>query len=329
MFRPVSCHSSERMKFFLHVNTLKLGPRVRTPNFRIAFPVLVMAFATMGCDKLGLGNGGSPTTPTPSGPLTPGTAVVYTAVGASDAMGVGSSVVCSATNLFSDCPDGLGYVPVTARLLKAQGYSVTLRNMGIATAVISRTFQTLGQQHNRTILGNFIDSEMPFVLANSTLVTVFAGGNDVNTITAALGGGAGGSDPAGYIDRQIIQFGTDYATLIAGIRERASGTRIVVINLPNLGILPNLAGASLQQRQAAQRAAVGMTVNVINKLQNVTIVDLMCDSRTYLPSTYSADGFHPSDAGHAFIASEVVLAATTGYHAPRASCSQMTTVPTT
>ena len=33
------------------------------------------------------------------------------------------------------------------------------------TAVIGRDFQTLGQQFNRTIVGNFIDQEMPFVLA--------------------------------------------------------------------------------------------------------------------------------------------------------------------
>ena len=34
-------------------------------------------------------------------------------------------------------------------------------------------------------------------------------------------------------------------------------------------------------------------------------VDLMCDARSYLASTYSSDGFHPSDAGYAFIAGEL------------------------
>ncbi len=282
-----------------------------------------MACATTGCTTAG---GSTPTTPTPADPLTPGLAVVYSAIGSSDATGHGSSNECVIP--FAECPDGLGNVQVAIRTLKARGFTVTSRNLGIPTAVISRTFQALGQQYGRTIAGNFIDSEMPFILPDSTLVTIFAGANDVNTITAALGGGAGGSDPAGYIDRQVSSFGTDYTTLVNGIRTRASKTRIVVLNLPNLGALPYLTGTSLQQRQAAQRAAVGMTVNVINRLPNVAVVDLMCDPRTYLASTYSSDGFHPSDAGYAFIAGEVVLASTTTtYPPPRSTCPQMTLVP--
>ena len=249
--------------------------------------------------------------------------MVYTAIGASDAMGRGSSVECLP---LVDCPNGMGYVPVTVRTLRARGFTVTSLNLGIGTAVISRTFQTLGQQYGREIVTNFIDSEVPFVLSNSTLVTVFAGGNEVNTITAALGGGAGGADPAGYIDRQVTQFGSDYSSLLSSIRERAGSARMVVLNLPNLGALPYLAGASLLQRQAAQRAAVGMTT-AINRLPNVVVVDLMCNPQTYLASTFSSDGFHPSDAGYAFIAGEVVLAATTSYRDPATTCAQMSTVP--
>jgi hypothetical protein len=60
----------------------------------------------------------------------------------------------------------------------------------------------------------------------------------------------------------------------------------------------------------------------------VRVVDLMCDSRSYVASNYSADGLHPNDAGHAFIASEVVKAITgTTYPAPSSSCSGMTLVP--
>ena len=101
----------------------------------------------------------------------------------------------------------------------------------------------------------------------ATVVTIFAGINEVNVITAALGGGAGGSDPNGYIDAQVRAFGTDYATLLAGIKARvAAGTpRIVALNVPNAAGLPYLAGASLAQRQAAQRLAVGMTRTVVNR----------------------------------------------------------------
>jgi lysophospholipase L1-like esterase len=281
--------------------------------------VAVMA----GCSKLGIGDK-SPTSPTP--PPGVGSTIFYTAVGASDAMGVGSTSICV---LFAtECPNGMGYVPVTVRQLKAQGFTVTHLNLGIPTAVIGRDFQTLGRQYNREIAGNFIDQEMPFVQTTATVVTIFAGVNEVNTVTAALGGGAGGSDPAGYIDRQVTQFGADDATLLAGVRARAANARIVVLNVPNLAGLPFLANASLQQRQAAQRASVGMTTTVINRLPNVTVIDLLCDARSYLPANYSSDGLHPNDAGYAFIANEVVLAATLSpYPTPVASCAQMTIVP--
>jgi len=219
---------------------------------------------------------------------------------------------------------------VTGRTLMAQGFTVRVDNLGIQTSVIGADFAQLGANYGRTIVGNFIDSEMPFVKSDTTVVSIFAGGNEVNTITAALGGGAGGLDPLGFIDNQVKAFGVDYNTLIAGIRARAAQTRIVILNVPNLAGLPFLSGASLPQRQAAQRAAVGMTRTVVNPLasDSVAIVDLMCDSRTYQPSIYYSDGFHPNDAGYAFIASEVVKAITTnGYPRPQTACTAMTLVP--
>jgi len=224
----------------------------------------------------------------------------------------------------------MGYVPVSTRQLRAQGFAVTLLNLGIPTSVLGRDFQTLGQQYNRFIAGNFIDQEMNFILPNSTLVTIFAGINEVNVITAALGGGAGGADPNAYMDAQVRAFGTDYATLLGGIQNRAGSPRIIVLNVPNPTGLPYLAGTSLAQRQAAQRIAVAMTKTVVNPLAtgNLVVVDLMCDARSYLPSNYFSDGLHPNDSGYAFIASEVVRAVTSAsYPAPQASCSGMTLVP--
>ena len=152
-------------------------------------------------------------------PPSAGATIIYAAIGASDALGVGSSVPCLP---FVDCPDGMGYVQVASRQLRAQGFSVTVSNLGVPTSVIGRDFELLGQQYNRQILGNFIDQELPLIRQNTTLVTIFAGGNEVNTITAALGGGAGGSNPAAYIDQQVAAFGADYTTLLQGIRSRAA-----------------------------------------------------------------------------------------------------------
>lgn len=260
----------------------------------------------------------SPTAP--SGPPPAGSAIVYSVVGASDAIGFGSSQPCF---LFEDC-NGTGYVWVVGRALRAQNYSVTISNLGIPAAVISRRFQDLGTQNGRTIGGNFIDQQMPFVRSNAGLVTIFAGANDVNTITAALGNGAGGSDPTAYVDQKVSEFGADYQTLLNGIRQQAPQARIIVINLPNLAALPYLATASLPQKQAAQRASVRMTTTVINTLPGVTVIDLMCDARVYQSSFYSGDGFHPSDAGYATLGNEIVRAFTSSsYPAPSSSCSFM------
>ncbi len=290
---------------------------------RIGLTVAALTVA-ISCSKLGLGDK-SPTAP--SGPPAAGSTIVYTAVGASDATGVGSSNLCAPFATETTCPDGMGYVPVTVRQLKAQGFTVTHRNLGLPTAVISRGFQTLGQQFNRTIAGNFIEQEMNFVLSNSTVVTIFAGINEVNTVTSALGGGAGGANPNGYMDTQIQAFATDYATLLAGIRAVAASARIIVLNVPNAAGLPYLTGVSLAQRQAAQRLSIGMA-RAVNALANVTVVDLMCDARSYAAANYSSDGLHPNDAGYAFIASEVVKAITTSsYPAAQNSCTAMYIVP--
>jgi len=268
--------------------------------------------------------GGSPTQP--SGVPSAGSTIVWAAIGASDVAGVGSSVVCP----LIDCADGRGYVAVTARTLRAQGFTIDLLNLGIPTAVIGRDFETLGQQYNRTIVGNFIDQEAPFVQKNATLVTIFAGLNEINTVTAALGAGAGGSDPNGYIDAQVRAFSADFSTLLRIVSDRAGSPRRVILNVPNPAGMPYLASASLAQRQAAQRAAVGMTRTVVNPLasSNTVIVDLMCDARSYQPATFSSDGLHPNDAGYAFIAGEVVRAITSAsYPAPQGSCSFMSIVP--
>ena len=283
-------------------------------------PVLVVLLAAAGCSKLGNGDG-NPSPTEPSGPPAAGSSLAYSAVGASDVMGIGSTTPCF---LFEDC-NGTGYVWVAARQLRAQGYTVTVASLGIPAAVISRTFQDLGSQNGRTIGGNLIEQEMPFVSRTANVVTVFTGANDVNTITAALGNGAGGSDQSGYIDQKVGTFAADFITLINGIRARAGSARIIVLNLPNMSGLPYLATASLAQKQAAQRASVRMTTTAINTMQGVTVIDLMCDARMYQGSIYSSDGFHPNDSGYALIGAEIVKAVTSSsYAAPRSSCSQMT-----
>ena len=207
--------------------------------------------ATAACSKLS----NNQTPAAPSGPLAPGSAIVYTAVGASDAAGVGSSGVCVP---FTDCPNGMGYVPVTVRALQARSYPVRLLNLGIPTAVVGRDVQSLGAQYGRTILGNFVDNELPFVQTDSTVTTIFGGVNDVITLVSALGQGASGGNPQAFVDAQVRAFTSVYASLVSGIRSRAPGSRIVALNLPNVGALPYFAGRAARPAPGATAAVGGV-----------------------------------------------------------------------
>ena len=281
---------------------------------------LIAAVGSIACNNGGIDS------PTGPGPIPqPNTTIYYAAIGASDANAVGSTVPCVP---YSDCPDGRGYVQVATRELKARGFTVNLNNLGFPAHVLSRRLQDLGTQYGRTMTGNFIQLQAPFVIENTTLVTIFAGANDVDTIIAALGGGAGGADETAYINSQVDAFGQDFATLIGMMRDRAPSARIVVLNLPNMGGLPRRARAPLRQRRAEQMISVGINSRVINPhaSSGILVIDLMCDPRSAMASTYASDGFHPSDTGHAWIAAEVVAASTTSYRAPATSCPQMTVV---
>ena len=266
-------------------------------------------------------------TPTGPGPVPqPNTTIYYTAIGASDAIGYGSTAVCLP---FENCPNGRGYVQVATRELRARSFTVDLNNLGFPAHVLSARIESLGTRYGRTMTGNFIERQAPFVISNTTLVTIFAGANDVDTIVAALGGGAGGADETAYINSQIDAFGQDFATLMNMVRDRAPSARIIVLNLPNMAGLPRRASAPIRQRRGEQLLSVGITTKVLNPQvsSGVLVLDLMCDPRSYQQSTYSSDGFHPSDTGYAWIAAEVVSAATTSsYRAPASSCAQMSLV---
>jgi lysophospholipase L1-like esterase len=284
----------------------------------VALACLAGLFAS-GCSK------DSPAAP--SGPPAAGTPIYYTAVGASDAIGFGSSAPCIP---FTECPDGAGYVQQIARQLKGQGSTVTVVNLGIPGAVIGPGVQSLAAQYGRTVPSNFIDGEVPFVPRNSTLITIFAGGNDVNTIGATIRSGAGGGDPWSFIDQQVKAFGGEYTTLISRIRERVPGARIVVANLPNFAAIPMTSGFTVEERQMMQKISVGISTQVINPLasQGIPVVDLLCNSQFSSPSIFSSDGFHPNDSGYTILASEMMKAiSASGITAPAGACALMAVVP--
>ena len=162
----------------------------------------------------------------------------------------------------------------------------------------------------------------------TTHVTIFAGGNDANTIGFAARS-LGGADPNGYVDAQVRQWGTDLEDLVARIRARAPNTRIVALNLPNLAAAPYLGANPTAEKSLMQRVAVGLSdkVNALTS-RGVLVVDLMCDARLYLASNYSSDGFHPNDGGYAVFAELTLPALRDGTNrAPSTACAQRALFP--
>jgi lysophospholipase L1-like esterase len=285
--------------------------------------VVTVALAASGCDyvkdKLS-----SPTSPTPVGPPATGAAISYTAMGASDALGVGGSVQCG---LFAPCDNGTGYVQVAARELRAQAHDVSLINLGIPAAVLSPTIQRIARDRGRDVPANFVDQEMAFLAPGATLVSVFGGANDANALGYALQQGAGGADVNGYIDAQVRAFGADYDHLVQGIRSRAPGAYVVILNVPNLALMPYASGYSLAERQALQRIAVGFNREANRQAgSGVSVIDLMCDAGVYDRSRVSSDGFHPNDAGYAYLAQRLLAVINGASSSPASACSQMQAV---
>jgi lysophospholipase L1-like esterase len=261
----------------------------------------------------------------PAGP-TPGEPIRYSALGASDGIGYGGSVPCVP---FTVCNNGTGYVQRLTRQLAERG-PVTLLNLSIPAAVLSPTIETIGVRLGRTVPGNFLEREAPFVATNSNVVTIFAGGNDANVLAQSVRAGDGGGDIRGYLDGQIRQWGDDYLAVVRRVRDRAPQARIVVLNLPNLGAAPYAAGESVSHRSILQYISVGLADRT-NALaaHNVVVVDLMCRTDIYSAANFSSDGFHPNDAGYAVMADMLwpyLLSGTPP--APSSSCAARTIVPT-
>jgi len=283
-----------------------------------AAAVVLLTFATIAC------GGGDMTGPSPVGPPASTAAIHYSAIGASDANGVGSSVPCFP---FTVCDDGMGYVPVLVRQLRATR-QVTLLNLGIPAAVLGPAVEAIARQIGREVPGNFVDQIMPFVPRESTLVTVFGGTNDANIIGDAIEQGRAGTDIPGYIDTQARAFGADYTRLIAGIRSRAPASFIVVVNVPNAAAMPFATRYPLEHRRVLQTIAVALSRESNRQAgPGVAVVDLMCNPTIYATTHFAADGFHPNDAGHAEIARQLKAIIDGGPSpAPAASCSMMTSV---
>lgn len=311
----------------------RLGPMV-------ALVGVVLGLAS--CSQLGQATG--------SDPLATQHTYIYTAVGASDAVGFGSSVPCATAPVIIgpdteqmpspvNCPGGRGYVPIIASRLVSSTSTSSLTDLGISGAVVGPTERTLGNTWepllfqdcsssgpNVCVPGDFLSDELPLIPGNQDLVTIFAGGNDTNAILAHVAVACGSCNQQqiqAMIGTDVTNFANDYLTLLGAIHQSLPFARIYVANLPNFGLIPRgvcigsdpgnpppfcgpndpaLGQPGLQALLDAISTAID--ANVINQLaaNGIPVIDAECDPRSYDPSNFYIDGFHPDDAGYSLFA---------------------------
>ena len=250
----------------------------------------------------------------------------YAAIGASDVSGIGSSVVCV---LQSDCPNGTGYVFVAARGLRGRGFTVNVTNLGLPTGVISRSFQDLGSQTAASSLATSSIRRSRLYPKDTTLITIFAGANEVNIITSALGAALAATIRPATSTSRSGRSGR-LQTLMTALRAVARrSARFVILNVPNVAGMPFLAGAA----RPAPGGAARLGPHDDDGHQRLRLVECRgCRSDVRLapvrPSNYSSDGFHPNDAGYAVIGNEIVRAVTErSYAAPQAAARRCRSCP--
>jgi len=301
-------------------------------GFYAALVVSAACFA--GCAS---GGGNSVLTPPPKPPP-----AFYTAIGASDAVGYGASKPCT-TAVPPDGPadptclgtSGTGYVPLLARRL---GSGVTLDDLGYSGAVLGpdilATVNSYGFAGSPTVCRptqnyptDFLTTELPLVSASSTLVTIFAGGNDTIGLINAVGCGAGGTTLAqqvAYLQVEIGTFRNDLAKLIAGVKSVAPHAKIVIANLPNFSLIPIGLAQSTGTQQGLAYLSTQLDAQVINPLASsgIAVADLLCNPQSYVATNFYSDGFHPNDAGYALFAQQFYAqAAAVSPAPPQTTCS--------
>jgi lysophospholipase L1-like esterase len=199
-------------------------------------------------------------------------AVRYTALGASDAVGVGSSA-------YPTQPNG-GYVFRISDWLQARYSPWTLHNLGVSG-------YTAPDIRDHTLA--------PAIADAPDMVTLWVGGDDIkdsvlqNESTEAL----------------KTRFEAAYTTIISRLRTETNAT-VVTANLPDLSRIPAAAWFpdSYKALATADTNALNEVIARVAAQYGVPVVDLFSLAASYDPANFSSDGFHPNDAGYAAMAEQ-------------------------
>jgi lysophospholipase L1-like esterase len=199
-------------------------------------------------------------------------AVRYTALGASDAVGVGTSA-------YPAQPNG-GYVFRISDWLKARYSPWTLHNLGVSG-------YTAPYIRDHTLA--------PAIADAPDIVTVWVGGDDIkdsvliNESTDAL----------------KARFEAAYTTIISRLRTETNA-KVVTANLPDLSRIPAAAffPDSYKALATADTNALNEVIARVAAEYDVPVVDLYSLDASYDRANFSSDGFHPNDAGYAAMAEQ-------------------------
>ena len=213
------------------------------------------------------------------------TPIVYAALGDSITLGGEAS---TPTN---------DYVSLVGAALNA-----TVTNLGIGSEFSGPVNTTIGTA--TFVSGGVLADEVPRIPANANLVSLLIGTND---LWLAGEQKKAGGNPAALFPAVSTAYARNLRAIIAGIKARAPGARIVLLTVPNPAYRYD-SGES-----AAVRAGITATDDAMRQDLKATagaiVVDLQCDPELYTTADYpNPYDLHPNDAGHAEIAKDVLAA---------------------
>jgi lysophospholipase L1-like esterase len=166
-----------------------------------------------------------------------------------------------------------------------QGYVYKIRE-GLSRRVATVELVNLGLIGAR--IAYFVSTELPAAIAaQPDLVTIWVGVNDIQDQTPP------------------VVFEAALETILSQLR-RSTSAHIVIANIPDVTQLPVVVAAGLREAELQQLRLLVSAYNGVIMRQAMKygayLVDLAATDVMSNPAYISADGFHPSTAGHAAIA---------------------------
>ena len=219
---------------------------------------------------------------TPATPPPPG---LYVAMGDSITFGVGVTQNCRAfpthpVDIEEYCPDGTSYAIRVAKALREAGVAGHFMNLGIGGAHVERV----------------ISDELPYLPAQTTLVTLYIGTNDSRAVR----------NPNISVTEVVRKFETHFDQLLAMIHSRAPKARIVLINFPNEKYLAATYHVTPDVLPRYDATSQILAAFIDGHYPKYAVVDTICNPASYDNSLLYKGGVHPNDAGSAILARAVV-----------------------